>query len=159
MQKNIYAVFGTGGFAREVMPLVSEHASSLLADSYEIMFVSDIQNEEGLEEINGIKLISFDDLCKMKAKRKYLIIALADSLLRRDIVKKVSQAGMEFFSVKASNSIKLIDVKLGEGAILCPFVTLTSNIKIGKFFHANLYSYVGHDCIIGDFVTFAPSVK
>ena len=48
---------------------------------------------------------------------------------------------------------------MGQGAILCPFVTLTSNIKIGTFFHANIYSYVGHDCVIGDFVTFAPSVK
>ena len=51
------------------------------------------------------------------------------------------------------------DVQIGEGAILCPFVTLTSNIRIGKHFHANLYSYVEHDCIIGDYVTFAPGVK
>jgi len=45
------------------------------------------------------------------------------------------------------------------GAILSPFVTLTSNITIGKHFHANLYSYVEHDCVVGDFVTFAPGVK
>ena len=40
-----------------------------------------------------------------------------------------------------------------------PFVTVTSNIRIGKHFHANLYSYVEHDCVIGDYVTFAPAVK
>jgi sugar O-acyltransferase (sialic acid O-acetyltransferase NeuD family) len=51
------------------------------------------------------------------------------------------------------------DVQLGEGAILSPFVTLTSNIRIGRHFHANLYSYVEHDCKIGDFVTLAPGVK
>jgi len=50
-------------------------------------------------------------------------------------------------------------VQIGEGAILCPFVTVTSNIRIGQHFHANLYSYVEHDCIIGDYVTFAPAVK
>ena len=43
--------------------------------------------------------------------------------------------------------------------ILSPFVSLTSNIHIGRHFHANLYSYVEHDCVIGDFVTFAPGVK
>ena len=48
---------------------------------------------------------------------------------------------------------------IGEGSLLCPFTCLTSNIKIGKFFHANIYSYVAHDCIIGDYVTFAPGVK
>ena len=52
--------------------------------------------------------------------------------------------------------VQLDEVQLGEGAILCPFVTLTSNIRIGRHFHANLYSYVAHDCVIGDFVTFAP---
>jgi acetyltransferase-like isoleucine patch superfamily enzyme len=38
-------------------------------------------------------------------------------------------------------------------------VTLTSNIRIGRHFHANLYSCVEHDCVIGDFVTFAPGVR
>jgi acetyltransferase-like isoleucine patch superfamily enzyme len=57
------------------------------------------------------------------------------------------------------NAVVMDDVQVGEGAILCPFVTLTSNIRIGRHFHANLYSYVEHDCVIGDFVTFAPAVK
>jgi sugar O-acyltransferase (sialic acid O-acetyltransferase NeuD family) len=49
-------------------------------------------------------------------------------------------------------------IELGEGALISPFVTLTSNISIGAHFQANLYSYVEHDCVIGDFVTFAPRV-
>ena len=67
--------------------------------------------------------------------------------------------GVEFFEVRAANVVQLDNVQLGEGAILCPFVTLTSNIRIGRHFHANLYSYVEHDCVIGDFVTFAPGVR
>ena len=51
------------------------------------------------------------------------------------------------------------EAEIGEGAALSPFVTITSNIKIGKCFHANLYSYVEHDCVIGDYLTFAPGVK
>jgi acetyltransferase-like isoleucine patch superfamily enzyme len=51
------------------------------------------------------------------------------------------------------------EVRLGEGAILSPFVTITSNITIGRHFQANLYSYVEHDSKIGDYVTFAPGVK
>ena len=37
-------------------------------------------------------------------------------------------------------------------------MTLTSNIRIGRHFHAHLYSYVAHDCLFGDFGTFAPGV-
>ena len=51
------------------------------------------------------------------------------------------------------------NVRIGKGFVISPFVTLTSNIVIGSYFHANLYSYVEHDCIIGNFVTFAPGVK
>jgi acetyltransferase-like isoleucine patch superfamily enzyme len=61
--------------------------------------------------------------------------------------------------VRAANVVVMDDVQIGEGAILSPFVTLTSNIRIGRCFHANLYSYVEHDCVIGDFVTFAPAVR
>ena len=65
---------------------------------------------------------------------------------------------MLFIEARAKNVVQLDDVKIGEGAVLCSFVTLTSNISIGRNFHANLYSYVEHDCIIGDYVTFAPGV-
>ena len=54
--------------------------------------------------------------------------------------------------------VQLDEVQIGEGAILCPFVKLGGNICIGKHFHANLYSYVTHDCEVGDYVTFAPGV-
>jgi acetyltransferase-like isoleucine patch superfamily enzyme len=37
-------------------------------------------------------------------------------------------------------------------------VTITSNIRIGRQFHCNIGSVVEHDCVIGDFVTFAPGV-
>lgn len=66
---------------------------------------------------------------------------------------------MQFFEVRAANVVHLDDVQLGEGAILSPFVHLTSNIRIAQHFHANIYSYVAHHCVIGDYVTFAPGVK
>ena len=63
------------------------------------------------------------------------------------------------WSICADNVVLMDEVDLGEGSALSPFVTVTSNIRIGKCFHANLYSYVEHDCLIGDYVTFAPGVK
>jgi acetyltransferase-like isoleucine patch superfamily enzyme len=45
------------------------------------------------------------------------------------------------------------------GEIICPNVIITSNARIGKFFQCNLASIVAHDCVIGDYVTFAPAVQ
>ncbi len=67
--------------------------------------------------------------------------------------------GIKLWSIQADNTIIMDNVEISEGAALSPFVSITSNIKIGKCFHANLYSYVEHDCVIGDYVTFAPGVK
>ena len=32
-------------------------------------------------------------------------------------------------------------------------------MRIGRQFHGNFYSYVAHDCVVGDYVTFAPAVR
>ena len=74
-------------------------------------------------------------------------------------MQRLNDDGISMLTIKAKNVVILDDVSIGQGAVLCAFTTLTSNIKIGKSFHANLYSYVAHDCLIGDFVTFAPGVK
>lgn len=37
-------------------------------------------------------------------------------------------------------------------------VLVTASARIGRQFQCNIYSYVAHDCMIGDFVTFAPKV-
>jgi acetyltransferase-like isoleucine patch superfamily enzyme len=36
---------------------------------------------------------------------------------------------------------------------------LTTNIVAGRHLHVNLNATVGHDCVIGDFVTLAPGVS
>ena len=43
--------------------------------------------------------------------------------------------------------------------ILRHFSTIGPNVKIGKNFILGMYSYISHDCIVGDFVTVAPGAK
>jgi sugar O-acyltransferase (sialic acid O-acetyltransferase NeuD family) len=93
------------------------------------------------------------------ASSRHVCIAIANGQTRQRLALQCAAEGIGFFEVRAANVVQMDDVRLGEGAVLSPFVTLTSNIRIGRHFHANLYSYVEHDCVIGDFVTFAPSVK
>lgn len=93
------------------------------------------------------------------ASEKYVQIAIANSRVREKIAQLLESDGILLWSITADNVVLMDQIELAEGSALSPFVTMTSNIKIGKCFHANLYSYVEHDCVIGDFVTFAPGVK
>ncbi len=154
---NIYAIVGAGGFGREVLPLVREQVGMFCNDEYRIVFVDD-----GLQqsEINGTKVITSDEYKATQSAEKFFSIAIGNSRLREKIAAEMIEAGAKPYSIfSIAHTLILDSNEIDEGSILCPFTTVTSNAKIGKHFHANIYSYVAHDCIIGDFVTFAPGVK
>ena len=122
----------------------------------ELMFVDDNPGSAG---VNGHQVLTYEEWLARPGTSHWMNIAIANSHVRELVVQRCEGDGVGFYEVRADNVVQLDDVAIGEGAILCPFVTLTSNIRIGRHFHANLYSYVEHDCVIGDFVTFAPGVK
>ena len=150
----IYAVVGAGGFGREVAPLVSLMPSVTGQDNFKIIFVADNSKEQ---TINGYEVLNTESFIRMEGD-KFFNIAIADSKPRQEISERLISAGITPFTISASNAVNLSHNTIGQGAVLCPFTTITANAKIGIFFHANIYSYVAHDCVIGDFVTFAPNV-
>lgn len=160
MKKNIIGIFGAGGYAREVMPYLKENYKKILfnTSTEEDVDLYFVVNDCSDTLINGIKVVDEREFLLLRGDRKFFNVAIADSKLREKITKKAINSNLIPLSIKAS-SVKIMDeCDVGEGAIFSHNVTLTSNIKIGKYFHANIYSYVAHDCVIGDYVTFAPSV-
>ena len=152
MKKNIYAVYGASGFGKEVLPLLRNH----VIQNEDIYFIDDANT---LDTLNGYKVLSLNEFLLIDADDYYVTIAIANSQIREKLTIKCLEKNIHIFDIRADNIVVLDEVSIGKGSILCPFVTLTSNIKIGKSFHANIYSYVAHDCVIGDYVTFAPGVK
>jgi sugar O-acyltransferase (sialic acid O-acetyltransferase NeuD family) len=145
----IFGLFGAGGFAREVMPLAR---AAMAADST-LYFVETTPQKN---QINGIQIISEAEFIAMSGEKTYAI-GIADSTVREAIATRM-QPYATATSLIANNCFMGDENHFGEGIILCPFTTITSNAKIGKHFHANIYSYIAHDCVIGDYVTFAPNV-
>ena len=157
MRSALFAVYGASGFGREVMPLARKHLYGLGVPSDRLVFVDDAIGEGRIT--NGQRVISYEDFLTEPVEMRFSALAIANDLVREKLADKLRADGVLPWSLTADNVVVLDDVNVGEGALLCPFVTLTSNIRIGRQFHANIYSYVAHDCVIGDFVTFAPGVK
>lgn len=151
--KSIVGIYGAGGYGREVLPLVKQQLQST---NYEVVFVVD---EPSCEYVNGIPILSFERFLTADSKNKKMTIAIADCNVRERLTDLCNSNNIQLINVIAKNTVMMDDVHIGDGCILSPFVCLTSNISIGKSFHANIYSYVAHDCKIGDYVTFAPGVK
>jgi len=149
----LFGIYGAGGCGRGIMPLAREQLRS--EPDCELVFIDD--GAAGTT-INGHRTLSFAEFVAAPASERRAALAVADSRLRARLAEQCSGEGIGFFSVWAANAVRMDQVEIGEGALISPFVTLTSNIRIGAHFQANLNSYVEHDCVIGDFVTFAPAV-
>jgi len=153
----LYGIVGAGGFGREVMPLVEAMLKSELANTrYDTVFIDEDVTKKS---VNGHLVMSFDEFFAHTATEKFFNIAITNFKVRKKFAELLISKNIKPFSIRAFNNLDLSHNEIGEGAILCPFTILTANTKIGKFFHANLYSYIAHDCVIGDYVTFAPNVQ
>jgi sugar O-acyltransferase (sialic acid O-acetyltransferase NeuD family) len=151
---DLFGVYGIGGCGRGIMPVAREQLGS--RRDVRLVFVDD---EGAGQQVNGHEVLSLEEFGSAPAGQRAVAVAIASSRARQSVVERCRAAGISFFQVRAADVIEMDDVDIGEGALISPFVTLTSNIRIGDHFHANLYSYVEHDCVIGDYVTFAPGVQ
>lgn len=150
--RRLFGVYGASGCGRGVMPLVR----AVLPTGAEAIFIDD---GETASLVNGHRCMTWPAFLNEPAEARTVCLAIATGSVRARLAAACMAAGVSFFSARAANVVIMDAVEIGEGAILSPFVTLTSNIRIGRHFHANLYAYVEHDCVIGDFVTFAPGVR
>lgn len=155
MRKTVIGIYGASGYGKEVLPIVKEQFQKNTTNT-EFVFIDDSIYHS---ELLNTRIMSFNTFLAIDSVDKYVVIAIAASKARENITNICVESDLKLLNVRASNSAILENVEIGQGYILSPFVTLTSDISIGRSFQANIYSYVAHDCIIGDFVTFAPAVK
>ena len=147
----LIGVYGAAGCGRGIMPLLrAQYPQS------ELVFIDDGQAPG---QVNGCNILTWFDFLECQASEMAVSIAIAASKIRQTLAEKCAAANIPLIEARAASVVQMDEVIIGNGACLSPFVTLTSNIRIGRCFHANLYSYVEHDCVIGNFVTFAPGAK
>ncbi len=147
----VIGIYGAGGCGRGIAPLLKNKFNNKV----KIYFIDDkIYNNY----IDSYECINLKKFLNIKLNKK-ILIAVADPKKRRLIYKKIKAYKLKFYNVFDNRAINFGNNQISDGYLISPFVTIGSNVKIGKQFHANLYSYVEHDCRLGDFVTFAPGAK
>lgn len=138
------------------MPLARKTLQASGIPPNRLVFVDDSQSGT---TVNGYQVMSQAGFLLEPASSRFAAIAIANSRTRARLDEELKQHNVQSWTVMADNAVVFDDVTIGEGALISPFVTFSSNIRIGRQFHANLYSYVEHDCVVGDFVTLAPGAK
>ena len=153
-----FGLLGAGGFAREVMPYVRGSVSTAIncrPEELELYFVETW--EPKTSTVNGYPLVSLSHFLSLPGRR-YFNVAVGDGRIRETFVHAVGNSA-EAVAIHAPQAVFLDANHIGQGSVFCANTMVTSNAQIGRYFQANIYSYVAHDCVIGDFVTFAPGVR
>lgn len=130
------ALFGYGGHAREVACQIDQKVTFFVDDEY----INDITKP--ISEFNPEEYL--------------MMVAVADSKDRADIVSKLPKETKYFTFIHPSAQIMGNDVEIGEGSFIGAYSILTTNIKIGKHLILNRGNHIGHDCVIGDYFSAMP---
>ncbi len=153
--KNVFGLFGAGGHGRETM----DQVKSLIKDQaieIDLKNTFFVESKKNRKIINDVPLISKVEFINLSAKNKFFNISISDSQTRQKVANEFVSVGLKPFDIISTLSDIGSNNIIDEGAIISQFSIVTTNVKIGKFFQLNRHASVSHDCIIGDFVTFAP---
>ena len=151
------AIFGVGGFGREVLTLIQDinkvkpvwNVIGFFDDGYEIGYES-----HGLKVLGGVK-----ELSEWKSPLA-LTIAIGTPQIKRNILKNIGDNEFIAYPTLIHPTVIIGDedyVKIGRGCILCAYTVITCDIEIGDFVILNLACTLGHDTIVKDYCAFMPT--
>ena len=131
------ALFGYGGHAREAACQIEQEVTFFVDDKY----ANDVAKP--ISEFNPEEYM--------------IIVAVADSKDRADIVAKLPKETKYFTFINPSVHIMDDNIQVGVGSFIGANSILTTNIKLGNHALLNRGNHIGHDSVAGDFFSMMPN--
>jgi sugar O-acyltransferase (sialic acid O-acetyltransferase NeuD family) len=153
--KTQIAIYGAGGFAREVAWLV-EACNESVAGYQLVCFIDDNPNNHGVV-LNGVPILALTDVVK-RFPEASVVSGIGSPQVREKTTEKVVAAGLTFASIIHPRVERSRRVDIGAGTVICAGSILTTNIQLGRHVQINLDCTIGHDVIMADYATLAPGV-
>lgn len=150
------AIFGVGGFGREVLTLIQDinkveptwNVIGFFDDGYEIGYET-----HGLKNLGGTK-----ELSEWKTPLA-VTIAIGTPRIKKAILNNIHNDLIEYPTL-IHPSVIIGDkdyVKIGKGCIICAYTVITCDIEVGDFVILNLACTLGHDTVVKDHCAFMPT--
>lgn len=130
-------LIGYGGHAREVIRQIGINLPCFVDDE----FVD--------ENTLPISELRFEE-CEV-------MVAIGDSDKRKKIVDKLPLHTKYFTFIHPTAQIMDDNVEIGEGSFIGANSIITTNVKIGKHSLLNRGCHIGHDSVIGDYLSMMPN--
>jgi sugar O-acyltransferase (sialic acid O-acetyltransferase NeuD family) len=149
------AIYGAGGFAREVAWLVQ--ACNEKNETYQVVCFIDDNLETHNKILNGIPVMGLEETRK-RFPNASVVAGVGSPQTRQRLMEKASAMGFDFGTIVHPRTERSAWIKIDVGTVICAGNILTTNIIIGRHVQLNLDCTVGHDVIFKDYATLAPGV-
>jgi sugar O-acyltransferase (sialic acid O-acetyltransferase NeuD family) len=145
--KHRLLIVGAGGFGREAL----QWAEDALADGAEWQIGGFLDADSAaLDGFDcGYPILEHPDEYT-PAPSDLLVCAIGDPAIRMRVTDELDRRGARFTTLVHPTAIVGARSVLGDGSILCPRVTITTDVSIGRHVIMNAHASVGHDVTIGD---------
>jgi sugar O-acyltransferase (sialic acid O-acetyltransferase NeuD family) len=152
------AVYGAGGFGREVAQLLEtcmryERLGSSLPSPRMIGFLDD--NATGT--VRGYPVMRFEDACA-RHPDLHVALGIGSSRSRRRVAEKILAAGGQLLTLIHPSVEIDPSNQIGKGVIICGGTTITVDARIEDGVQINLHCTIGHDAVLSPYSTLAPGV-
>lgn len=145
-------IVGAGGFGREVYLWAKD---AFPTNEFKIKgFIS--ANPKALDGLDiDVGILGNDNTYQVQEKDRFLF-AIGKIAAKKRIITNLQNKGVKFLTLIHPTAIVADTAEIGEGVIICPFVTVTDHAQIGDFVKMNCYSFCGHNAKIGKYSILCP---
>lgn len=150
MTTSLY-IYGASGFGREVAQLALQCGHHVAA------FVDD-HHDQYPHGIHDLPVLSPADALD-SADLNIFVVAIGNPQSRRAVTERLLGCGLSLPPLIHPSVIIGAHVEIGAGSIICAGCILTTDIRIGRGAILNLACTVGHDTVLGDYVSAMPAVN
>lgn len=152
------AIYGAGGFGREVACLIN--AINEVEQKWNFIGFFDDGLEKGSENIFGKILGGIEELNSWN-KELNIVFSIANPEILKEVVENVHNDNILFPNLVAPNVnfLHKDSLQIGQGNILFFGTRVSCEVKIGNFNLLNGFVSLGHDVTIGDFNVLGPMVR
>jgi sugar O-acyltransferase (sialic acid O-acetyltransferase NeuD family) len=151
------AIYGAGGFGREVAVMIGQMNQS----SPQWNFIGFFDDNQKLNKIiDGYPVLGGVSALNEWKKSIAVAVCIADPQTRSAIVAKINNTALEFpVLIHPSSMVNDTRNSFREGTIITAGCILTTHIKTGKFVIINLATTIGHDSTLNDFCSVMPGSR
>ena len=154
------AIFGAGGFGREVACLI-KRINKQQPDMWNLIgFFDDDEKLWGTCNEYG-KVIGGKEQLNCWGKDLSLVITIGNPLVLHKIVENITNENIKYPNL-IDPTVDFLDpdnVRMGKGNVICAKCFVSCNVEIGDFNLFNVGDGLGHDSCFGDYNVIMPNVN